>query len=47
VGERLLDVGFEAVTVPAQEVVIMRSELKPTGSIYTPQAAIPLAAIPD
>jgi RNA 2',3'-cyclic 3'-phosphodiesterase len=40
--EELLATGFEPETFQAHEVIVMRSELKPTGSVYTPQAAITL-----
>ena len=40
--ERLISEGFEAERFSAREVIIMRSDLRPTGSIYTPQAVIKL-----
>jgi RNA 2',3'-cyclic 3'-phosphodiesterase len=41
--EALIASGFKAETFKANEVIVMRSDLKPTGSIYTPQAIIKLA----
>jgi 2'-5' RNA ligase len=41
--EALIASGFDAETFKANEVIVMRSDLKPTGSIYTPQAVIKLA----
>jgi 2'-5' RNA ligase len=41
--EALITSGFNAETFMANEVIVMRSDLKPTGSIYTPQALIKLA----
>jgi len=38
----LVEEGFEAVTFQANEVIVMRSDLRPTGAVYTPQAAIRL-----
>jgi hypothetical protein len=32
--------GFAPERFTATEVIVMRSQLKPTGSIYTPQAII-------
>lgn len=40
--ELLIESGFTAETFKATEVIVMRSELKPTGSIYTPQCVIGL-----
>jgi 2'-5' RNA ligase len=40
--ERLVAEGFGAESFPAREVIVMRSDLRPTGSIYTPQAIIKL-----
>jgi 2'-5' RNA ligase len=40
VGEQLVARGFEPERFTANEVIVMRSDLKPTGSIYTPQAMI-------
>jgi RNA 2',3'-cyclic 3'-phosphodiesterase len=34
--------GFTEESFPAREVIVMRSDLSPQGSIYTPQAVIPL-----
>ncbi|HJQ25005.1 MAG TPA: RNA 2',3'-cyclic phosphodiesterase [Blastocatellia bacterium] len=42
--EALQAAGFAAETFRATEVVVMRSELHPSGSIYTPQAVVPLSA---
>jgi 2'-5' RNA ligase len=36
----LIATGFETEVFPAKEAILMRSDLKPTGSIYTPQAVI-------
>lgn len=41
--EALIASGFKPQTFKATEVIVMRSDLKPTGSIYTPQAVINLA----
>jgi 2'-5' RNA ligase len=38
----LIEAGFEAALAPATRVVVMRSDLRPTGSLYTPQAIIEL-----
>lgn len=38
--EALIATGFETEMFPAKEVILMRSDLKPTGSIYTPLAVI-------
>jgi 2'-5' RNA ligase len=40
--ERLLLTGFEAESFEAHEITVMRSDLKPTGSIYTPLAVVSL-----
>ena len=40
--EELLATGFEAERFLAREVIVMRSELNPSGSVYTPQAVISL-----
>ena len=40
--EDLLAAGFAAETFLASEVIVMRSELHPSGSIYTPQAVVKL-----
>ena len=40
--EDLLAKGFEEESFAASEVIVMRSELSPKGSIYTPLAVIPL-----
>jgi 2'-5' RNA ligase len=42
VAEQLIARGFEPERFTATEVIVMRSDLKPTGSIYTPQAMIRL-----
>ena len=42
VAEALIASGFEPEAFKATEVIVMRSDLKPTGSIYTPQAVIKL-----
>lgn len=41
--EILIESGFTAERFTASEVIVMRSDLKPTGSIYTPQAVSKLA----
>ena len=38
--EKLIATGFEPETFRASEVIVMRSDLKPSGPIYTPQAII-------
>jgi len=40
--EVLIESGFTAERFTASEVIVMRSDLKPTGSIYTPQAVVKL-----
>jgi 2'-5' RNA ligase len=40
VAERLIAAGFEPESFQADEIIVMRSDLKPTGSIYTPQAIV-------
>ena len=42
--EALLAAGFATATFRASEVIVMRSDLHPSGSIYTPQAVVPLSA---
>lgn len=42
VAEALIATNFESEAFKATQVMLMRSDLKPTGSIYTPQAVIPL-----
>ncbi|HXG66525.1 MAG TPA: RNA 2',3'-cyclic phosphodiesterase [Blastocatellia bacterium] len=42
VAEELIAKGFPSETFRAHEVILMRSELHPAGSIYTPQAVVPL-----
>lgn len=43
VTEALIASGFESEAFIAREVILMRSDLKPTGSIYTPQAVLRLS----
>ncbi|MGC8879121.1 MAG: RNA 2',3'-cyclic phosphodiesterase [Anaerolineae bacterium] len=45
VGEQVtqLDVGL-IETVPVEHIVLMRSDLRPDGAVYTPRAIFPLAA---
>jgi 2'-5' RNA ligase len=38
----LITTGFDAETVSAGSVIVMRSDLKPAGSIYTSQCVIDL-----
>jgi len=40
--EALQATGFDHETFEAREIIVMRSDLKPTGSIYTPQSIIKL-----
>jgi 2'-5' RNA ligase len=40
--EALIAAGFESETFKATQVILMRSDLKPTGSVYTPQSVVPL-----
>ena len=40
--EALFETGFDTETFIATEVILMRSDLKPTGSIYTPQSIVRL-----
>lgn len=42
VAESLVTSGFEPEQFRTTEIIVMRSDLKPTGSIYTPQAIVPL-----
>lgn len=42
VAEQLIARGFEPERFTATELIVMRSDLKPTGSIYSPQATIRL-----
>lgn len=42
VAEALIATGFRQESFEATEVIVMRSDLKPTGAIYTPQAVISL-----
>ena len=42
--DELIKTGFAAETFNAAEVIVMRSELHPAGSVYTPQAVIHLSA---
>jgi RNA 2',3'-cyclic 3'-phosphodiesterase len=42
VASQLLESGFEPVLFPANRIVVMRSDLHPSGSLYTPQALIDL-----
>ena len=42
VAEALLASGFEPESFIATDAILMRSDLKPTGSIYTPQSVIRL-----
>ena len=43
VAEALIKSGFSSERFVATEVVLMRSDLRPTGSIYTPQTVIRLS----
>jgi len=43
VAEALIASGFESEAFKATDVILMRSDLKPTGSIYTPQAVLGLS----
>lgn len=47
VGEQIteLDVGL-VETVPVEHIVLMRSDLRPDGAVYTPQAVFPLTTKP-
>src|SRR5262245_21236577 len=40
--QKLIGIGFESEKFVAREVMVMRSQLKPTGSIYTPLGIIRL-----
>lgn len=42
VAEQLIATGFRPERFVVSQVIVMRSDLKPTGSIYTPQAVIKL-----
>jgi RNA 2',3'-cyclic 3'-phosphodiesterase len=39
--QKLMDMGFEPARFVANQIIVMRSQLKPTGSIYTPLKIIP------
>jgi 2'-5' RNA ligase len=39
----LVEEGFESVTFQAHEVIVMRSDLRPTGALYTPQVTVRLS----
>ena len=43
IAEALIANGVETEKFTAREVILMRSDLRPTGSIYTPQAVIQLS----
>ncbi len=43
VAEALIASGFESEGFKATEVILMRSDLKPTGSVYTPQTVLRLS----
>jgi 2'-5' RNA ligase len=45
VGEQITrkDVGL-IETVPVEHIILMKSDLRPDGAVYTPQALLPLAA---
>jgi 2'-5' RNA ligase len=43
VAEALIASGFESEVFRVTDVILMRSDLKPTGSIYTPQAVVGLS----
>jgi 2'-5' RNA ligase len=42
VAEGLIAAGFEPESFRAREIVVMRSDMSPSGSVYTPQAVIKL-----
>jgi RNA 2',3'-cyclic 3'-phosphodiesterase len=42
VADAFMTCGFADESFPATEVIVMRSDLSPQGSLYTPQAVIPL-----
>ncbi len=42
---RLQEIEFEAGSYIADKVVVMKSELKPGGAVYTPQKIVPLGAV--
>jgi 2'-5' RNA ligase len=44
--QKLMAMGFESEKFVARQVIVMRSQLKPTGSIYTPISIIPLGLRP-
>ncbi len=45
VAEKLIAGGFAPASFTARECIVMRSELKSTGSVYTPQAVITLGSL--
>jgi 2'-5' RNA ligase len=44
--QRLAELGFDPQRFTAREIIVMRSDLKPTGSVYTPQFVAPLGRSP-
>jgi 2'-5' RNA ligase len=40
--QKLIEIGFEPESYVANDLIVMRSELKPTGSIYTPISVVRL-----
>ncbi|HEY6333307.1 MAG TPA: RNA 2',3'-cyclic phosphodiesterase [Blastocatellia bacterium] len=46
-GEMITAVGFDPEGFDAREVIVMRSNLKPTGAIYTPIETLPIGQLPD
>ncbi|HWC77257.1 MAG TPA: RNA 2',3'-cyclic phosphodiesterase [Blastocatellia bacterium] len=43
VAEELIQTAFPSTAFPVRELIVMRSQLNPAGSVYTPLAVIPLA----
>jgi RNA 2',3'-cyclic 3'-phosphodiesterase len=43
VADALIAKGFDSQSFTVREVILMRSDLRPTGSIYTPQTVVNLA----
>jgi 2'-5' RNA ligase len=45
--ENLMKLGFDSRRYTASEVIVMRSDLKPTGSVYTRQGTVTLGIAPS
>lgn len=47
VAELLIDSGFPAEEFEVAELIVMRSDLKPSGAVYTPLSVIRLGSVPN